>query len=201
MARAGLTSRVWLPCKRPVTPRCAMVIMLFLHLLPLSTAATGSLALSPDLLICACPLPGGCGVRTMCRSCCWRIVMLLADLLFHRPPGLLAMPWWCLAQRIPASPPLRRPTRGHELCRRVAGRRPWLIAAITVFLMNRDRSCRSDGGCTRPRCGPSPDPDLLMTIAFYPIVVLVSQSPAGRPPQAGAVMTTKPSGRHSDEAT
>ena len=159
-----LTSRVWL--MQAVFATLAMVIIFF-HLLPLSTLPARWPA--PDLLIC---LVFAWGLRRpdYVPILLLAIVMLLADLLFHRPPGLLAM----------------LVVLGSEYLHRRAGALreasfvgEWLavaiaVAAITVF----NRLILSIMGVDQAALGPILI-QMLMTIAAYPIVVLVSQTLLG----------------------
>ncbi len=155
-----LTSRNWL-MQCMFLAICLVVI--FLHLLPLTTLPARWP--TPDLLIC---LAFAWGMRRpdYVPVLLLAAVMFIADLLFHRPPGLLAM----------------LVVLGNEYLRhRAAGLRDasfvgeWLavamiICAITIL----NRLILMVMGVDQPTLGPILI-QMLMSIAAYPVVVLFSQ--------------------------
>ncbi|UWQ90671.1 rod shape-determining protein MreD [Aliisedimentitalea scapharcae] len=154
-----MTSRNWLMQSVFLT-LCMLVI--FFHLLPLTTLPARWPA--PDLLIC---LVFAWGMRRPDYVPVLLVagVMLMADLLFHRPPGLLAM------LVVLGSEYLRRQTAGLRDASFVG---EWLsvalaIAAITVL----NRLILTLMGVDQAALGPILI-QMLMSIAAYPGVVLFS---------------------------
>lgn len=155
-----LTSRNWLMQGLFLA---LSTLIVFFHLLPLSTLPARWP--SPDLLICLAfawglrrpdyvPVPLLAGV------------MLMADLLFHRPPGVLAL------LVVLGNEYLHRRT-GALRDASFAGE--WLAVAIVVAAITvLNRLILSLTGVDQAALGPILI-QMLMTIAAYPLVVLLSQ--------------------------
>lgn len=159
-----LTSRSWL--MQSVFAALCMTIIFF-HLLPLYTLPGQWPA--PDILIC---LAFAWGLRRPDYVPVLLLagVMLLSDLMFHRPPGLLAV----------------LVVLGHEyMQRRTAALREasfvgeWLAVALTITAITvLNRMVLFATGVDQAALGPILI-QMLMTIAAYPVVVLVSQALLG----------------------